>query len=166
MNYQSEPVSPEHIPALTRIINHYILHTTVSFYNEALTEEEMKEKVFFSQEYYQAFVVKAANEVIGYCAISQWKKQQAYRATAEINIYLHHGYTGKGIGSLLLNHAEQFARANNGIATLIAGLCDENIPSRRLLEKNGYRLCAHFERAGYKFGRELGVIYLQKFLDR
>jgi phosphinothricin acetyltransferase len=164
MNYSIEPASEHHASELAAIMNYYIQNTTVSFFTESLSSAEMCTRLFFREEYYQAFVISEAGSVIGYCAVSQWKKQEAYRHTGEINIYLHPEFTGKGIGPALLAYAESFAKEHD-IRTLIAGLCSENMPSRKLFERTGYQLCANFERVGYKFGRELGVIYLQKFIS-
>ena len=161
--YSFEEVDEGHLLKLTEILNHYIQHTTVTFHTQPLTVFEMAEKVFFTQPYHRAFVIKYQADVIGYCAVSQWKKQEAYRHTAEINVYLHHRCIGQGIGSMAIQHLEAFAR-DNDIHTLIAGLCSENTPSRRLFEKNGYAHCAHFQKVGQKFGRQLDVIYMQKIL--
>ena len=161
--YSFEEVTHEHLPRLAEILNHYILHSTVTFHTQPLTVAEMAEKVFFSQPYYRAFTIMYAKDVIGYCAVSQWKKQEAYRHTAEINVYLHHRCIGQGIGTMAIQHLEAFA-SDNDIHNLIAGLCSENTPSRRLFEKNGYAHCAHFQKIGQKFGRQLDVVYMQKFL--
>ncbi len=165
MEYTFSEVTNEHLPILASILNYYVSNTTVTFHTEQVSVEDMKSKVFFDQAYYRAFVVAKNDAVIGYCAVSQWKKQEAYRHTAEVNIYLDHTHTGKNIGSKALRHLEQFAIANN-ITTLIAGLCRENIPSKKLFEKNGYEHCAHFKNVGIKFGRVLDVIYLQKSILR
>ncbi len=161
--YSFEEVDEGHLPKLTEILNHYILHSTVTFHTQPLTVADMAEKVFFAQPYHRAFVIKYQTDVIGYCAVSQWKKQEAYRHTAEINVYLHHRCIGQGIGSMAIQHLESFAR-DNDIHTLIAGLCSENTPSRRLFEKNGYSHCATFRKVGQKFGRQLDVVYMQKML--
>jgi len=158
-------VTPAHLPVLAEILNYYVLNSTVTFHKELLTAEDMREKVFFPQPYYRSFIIEEGSAVIGYCAVSQWKKQEAYRHTAEINIYLRPEYVGKGIGSAAVQYLEQFARAND-IHNLIAGLCSENEPSKRLFEKNGYAHCATFREVGSKFGRILDVIYLQKMLDQ
>lgn len=163
MPHTFTPTTEEHLPALAEILNYYILHSIVTFHTETLTPDDMREKVFFALPYYRSFTIMDGNEVTGYCVISPWKKQEAYRHTAEVNIYLQHDLIGKGIGSKALAHAEAFAKENN-IHNLIAGLCSENIPSKRLFEKNGYELCAHFKKVGQKFGRTLDTIYLQKQL--
>lgn len=159
-----EEVNDTDLPSLAEILNYYVLNSTVTFHKELLTEGDMAEKVFFSQPYYKSYVIRENQNIIGYCAVSQWKKQEAYRHTGEINIYLHLSHTGKGVGSLAIQHLEAFA-IKNGIHTLIAGLCSENTPSQKLFEKNGYVQCASFQKVGHKFGRDLDVIYLQKMLS-
>ena len=154
-------VKSEHLRALAEILNYYIEHTTVSFHTEKLDAEDMREKVFFSAPAFKSFVIEQDGQLIGYCAVSPWKKQEAYRHTGEINIYLAHGHTGKGFGSEAIAHLIEHARANK-IHNLIAGLCSENYPSKRLFEKNGFEQCAHFRSVGEKFGRTLDTIYLQK----
>jgi phosphinothricin acetyltransferase len=164
MNCTFSEVKEEHLPALAGILNHYVLNSTVTFHKELLTPADMAAKVFFDQPWYRAFIIELDGNIIGYCAVSLWKKQEAYRHTAEINIYLLPEHTGKGIGSTAVQHLEDFAR-NNDIHNLIAGLCSENTPSRRLFEKNGYTHCATFKQVGTKFGRVLDTIYLQKQLN-
>jgi len=121
------------------------------------------DKLFFDKPYYRSFLIVTDGAIAGYCAVSPWKKQEAYRHTAEVNIYLDHRRTGNGIGSLAIKRLEEFA-VENDINTLIAGLCSENTPSRKLFEKNGYIQCAHFQQVGSKFGRMLDTIYFQKIL--
>ncbi len=163
MDYSFAEAGAGHLPALAGILNYYVLNSTVTFHKEPLSAEEMRDKIFFQQPYYRSFIIQCNNDVIGYCAVSQWKKQEAYRNTAEINIYLEHSFIGRGIGTIAIKYLEAFAREND-IHNLIAGLCSENIPSKRLFEKNGYDQCANFQKVGHKFGRVLDVIYLQKIL--
>lgn len=159
-----QPVTECNLPLLANIINHYIEHTTVSFHTEKLQPDDMREKVFFGNPAFQAFTIRHSEEVIGYCAVSLWKKQQAYRHTAEVNIYLSPDYTGAGIGGIAIKHLEAHAQTA-GIRNLIAGLCSENLPSKRLFEKAGFVQCAQFKGVGEKFGRTLDTIYLQKILS-
>jgi phosphinothricin acetyltransferase len=156
-------VKRDNLRTLAEIMNHYIEHTTVSFHTELLTEADMYQKVFFEQPAFRSFVIKRDEEIVGYCAVSPWKKQEAYRNTGEINIYLAPAYTAKGIGSIAIRYLMDYARAND-INNLIAGLCSENYPSKRLFEKNGFVQCAYFKRVGRKFGRILDTVYLQKEL--
>jgi phosphinothricin acetyltransferase len=153
-------VTDDVLPQLAGILNYYIEHTTVSFYTEPLSPEEMREKIFFGDSVFRSFIIRQAEGIVGYCSISPWKKQQAYRQTGEVTIYLSPEYTGKGIGGAALLHLVEYARLHD-IKVLIAGLCSENQPSQRLFEKNGFELCARFKGVGRKFGRVLDTVYLQ-----
>src|ERR1043165_7946780 len=161
-----EPISfaeakHEHLRALADILNYYIEHTTVSFHTRLVTEADMEQKIFFEHPAFRSFLIKKGDGIIGYCAVSPWKKQEAYRHTGEINIYLVPERTAKGIGSLAIAYLVDYAK-ENAINNLIAGLCGENYPSKRLFEKNGFVQCAHFKSVGRKFGRVLDTIYMQK----
>lgn len=121
----------------------------------------MREKVFFSNPIYGTFLIKDENEVAGYCSLMLWKKQQAYRHTAEVTIYLKPEFTAKGIGSAAVKYLENMA-IQNDIRTLVAGCTAENTASIKMFEKNGFSQCAHFKKMGFKFGRLLDTVYLQK----
>jgi phosphinothricin acetyltransferase len=145
------PVSADILRALADIMNHYIEHTTVSFHTEKLSEEDMKEKVFFPNPAFRAFSIRLGDELVGFCAVSPWKKQQAYRHTGEINIYLTPAHTGKGIGNVAIAYLLEYAKTHD-IQNLIAGLCSENYPSKRLFEKAGFEPCAHFRNVAENSG--------------
>jgi phosphinothricin acetyltransferase len=157
-------VTRESLGKLAEIMNHYIEYTTVSFYTKPLSVEDMREKVFFEHPASRSFLIMQEGEIIGYCAVSPWKKQEAYRHTGEINVYLSPEKTAKGIGSIAIEYLIGHARAND-IHTLIAGLCSENYPSKRLFEKNGFVQCAHFKAVGRKFGRVLDTVYFQRAIN-
>ena len=67
----------------------------------------------------------------------------------------------KGIGGLAIKHLEEIAKTN-GIKTIVAGICSENIESLRLFEKNHYEKCGHMKNMVYKFDKMLDNIYYQK----
>ena len=51
---------------------------------------------------------------------------------------------------------------SQGYQVLYSLVCGENIPSLRFHEKNGYRIRAEFPRQGFKQGRWLDMIWLEK----
>lgn len=163
IDHQFSEVQEAHLPVLAEILNHYILNSTFTFHKDPLAAEEMREKVFFEKPYYTSLLISSGEDVIGYVALSPWKKQEAYRHTAEINIYLHPEHTQKGVGTKAIAKLEEVAR-NNDISVLIAGICSENTASIALFSKCGFQHCAHFKGVGMKFGRLLDTVYLQKQL--
>ncbi len=83
-------------------------------------------------------VAKSGDTILGWCALSPTSSRCVYRGVAEVSIYISEKYKGQGIGTLLLNKliAESEKR---GIWTLQSSVIKENIKSRKLHEKCGFR---------------------------
>jgi L-amino acid N-acyltransferase YncA len=163
MTYHFEEIREENLSKVADIYNHYILNTTATFHAHPLTVDEMREIVFFDNPKYKTFVIFDDHDLYGYLIITQHKKREAYDGTAEVTIYLKPGYTGKGIGSVALRYAEEYAQKYH-LHVLIATICGENNTSIKLFEKNGYFKCAHYKEVGRKFGQLLDVVAYQKIL--
>ena len=83
---------------IKEIYDHYILHSTSTYYTEEIPVQELKEFIPVNHEKYSSFVIRADGISCGFCYISQYKKRQAYDRTAEVSLYLTPGFTGRGIG--------------------------------------------------------------------
>jgi len=84
------------------------------------------------------FVYLNNNSIIGWVALSPVSTRYVYRGVAEISIYIDPDYSGRGIGSELMEKAI-FSSEVNGIWTLYASIFPENKASLRLHEKFGFR---------------------------
>ncbi|KAF5068005.1 Phosphinothricin N-acetyltransferase [anaerobic digester metagenome] len=155
------PVTHRDLPEIKEIYDHYILHSTATFHSENITLPELEEIIYLDNPRYPSFLIHEADEVIGYCFLSRFKKRQAYDRTAEVSVYLKPGFTGKGIGTLAMHHIEEAAKIG-GIHVLIGTHCGENYASIRLLEHMGYTKAAHLRNVGEKFGKILDVVMYQK----
>jgi phosphinothricin acetyltransferase len=158
-----EELTAERLPEVMEIYNYYILNTTATFHTRALTQEQMKEVVFFANPRYKTFAIISGGRLCGYVILSQHKKREAYDGTAEISIYLRQEYAGKGIGSQAVRFIEHYAR-EQGIHVLIATICGANNRSIRSMEKNGFEKCAHYKEMGRKMGQLLNIVAYQKIL--
>lgn len=162
-NYRFEKMNEHHLQAVQQIYSHYVQNTTATFHTQLPTPDQMRKIVFSDNEKYKTFVILAADEVCGYVLTARHKNREAYDKTAEVSIYLHPAFTGKGIGSLALIHIEAFARQQK-LHVLVATICGENQPSIRLFARNGYEKCAHYKQVGEKFGQLLDIVAYQKIL--
>lgn len=158
------PLDRDDLAVVSKIFTHYVLNTTYSFHISEVGPEVMASKLGFDREVQTSFGLFDSGELLGYSLLNPWKAPEAYKATAEISIYLHPDRTASGHGLRLLEYTEREASAR-GISMLIAGICTENERSTRFFERAGYEKCAHFRSIGRKFGRELDVIYLQKRIE-
>ncbi len=156
------PVKVENdTPVITRIYNHYIVETTVTFETEPVTEEQMRQRISSISSNFPFFVYENGDgEVIGYCYVHSWKERAAYNSTLETTVYLKPEFESCGIGTLLMEKLISECR-KCGFRVLIACVTEENSSSIAFHEKLGFKQVSHFEKVGCKFGRLLDVIDLQ-----
>lgn len=163
MTISFKPICDAHLEKAADIYNYYIKNTTVTFHTESLSPEEMKPILYQDDPLYITLAIYDGDDMCGYAYMAPYKKRQAYRISSEVTIYLDPKYTGKGIGTLVVKHLEEHAKAN-GIHSLISVICAENIASIQLFSKCGYEKCAHFKEIGMKFDRLLDIVVMQKIL--
>lgn len=156
-------ITEAYLPQVLEIYNHYIENSTATFHIKPLTLEEMRRIVFFTDPRLKTYILLDRENLAGYCILGKYKEREAYDITAEVTIYLHPKYTGRGIGSQALQFIEGVARENR-FHSLLSGICGENSASIKLFEKNGYTRCAYYKEVGKKFGRLLDLVYYQKIL--
>jgi phosphinothricin acetyltransferase len=78
-------------------------------------------------------------------------------------VYLHHEWRGKGVGSLVLAELLRLAK-EIGHHTVLGGADSEQVGSIALHVKFGFEKAAHYREVGFKQGRWLDVIWMQKML--
>jgi L-amino acid N-acyltransferase YncA len=151
------------LDSILKIYNFYIQTTTATFDLGKITREELSQRIFFSHDRYQTYLIYSGDEMAGYCFITQFRKKKAYDRTAEIGLYLEQGFTGRGIGRETTAFLEK-AAFDKGIRVLVASISAENTASIKLCRQMGYEQCAHYKQVGEKFGRILDVVEYQKIL--
>jgi phosphinothricin acetyltransferase len=161
MDVTFKTISEEDLPEVMNIYDGYIRNSTATFHTEPISLEEIKEILQVNHKLYKSFMIYADNETAGYCYLGNHKKRQAYNRTAEVTIYLHPSFCGKGIGKSALKYLEEVAKALS-IKNLIGVITGDNVGSISLFEKSGFVKCAHFKNVGEKFGKVLDVVAFQK----
>lgn len=79
------------------------------------------------------------DQVVGWAALSPVSGRCVYGGVAEDSVYVHPEYAGKGVGVLLLTELVKRSEMA-GIWTLQAHMLSENIASRKLHIKCGFRI--------------------------
>jgi len=109
-------------------------------------------------------VAESGGAVVGYAYAGPWKERAAYRHTVEDAIYLAPGATGRGIGRALLDTLLR-ACANAGVQQVVAVIADSGDPaSTRLHTRCGFREVGRLERVGFKHGRWVDTVLMQRGL--
>jgi L-amino acid N-acyltransferase YncA len=149
---------------IAAILNHYIEHTTATFFTEPVTPEDRYEWITRRRPEHTLWVADLHGQPIGWAALADHKPRGGYRHTVENSIYLHPAHVGRGLGRRLLDQVLEDAR-RAGFHLVVAGACSESVASIALHESAGYERAGHFRQIGRKFDRWLDVIYLQKLLQ-
>ncbi|MCT6699274.1 GNAT family N-acetyltransferase [Rheinheimera sp. 4Y26] len=158
------PAAESDAAAIALIYNHYIEHSTVTFEQSCLTDNEMLQRMqaILSSEL-PFLVLEKQGLVLGYAYASPWRARIGYRFSVESSVYLSPGSAGLGYGSLLMQQLlQQLTQA--GYHAVIAGIALPNDASVALHEKFGMTKVAHFYQVGTKFGQWLDVGYWQLLL--
>lgn len=157
---------PRDIPDMLEIYNHYVANSTVTFDEDALTLAEMRKKykVVADLKYPWLVAVSPRGVILGYAFVTPYRSKAAYRFTVENSIYLGPASTGKGLGAALMK--ELLARAKAaGVKEVVAVIADRGADASIALHARfGFKEIGHMGRVGFKFGRWLGTVLMQKSL--
>ncbi len=154
------------LPDVREIYNHYVANSVVTFDEKRSTHRYWREKFATLSQLNLPFLVAVtpSNQVIGYVLVQPWAAKSAYRYTAEVSIYLGPGAGGKGLGTALMQSLID-ACERIRLREIVAVISDTGAEaSIRLHEKFGFVEVGRMGRVGFKFGRSLGTVYLQKSL--
>lgn len=161
------PATPTDIPAIATIYAQAVLHGTASWELDPPDEAEMLRRLeAILAGGYPYLLAERGGAVLGYAYAGAYRPRPAYRATVENSIYLAPAAQGLGLGSLLLDALMQEC-TRRGFRQMIAVIGDgtgASVGSRRLHEKAGFRLIGVAERVGFKHGRWLDQMLMQKEL--
>lgn len=109
-------------------------------------------------------VAELAGEVVGYGYATLYRPRPGYRFTAEDSVYVRDGLGGKGIGQALLGAVIEYC-THGGWRQMVAIIGNsENHASLRLHERLGFRRVGVFESVGFKHGRWVDTVLMQRAL--
>ena len=153
----------EDLPQILAIYAPYVTNTTASFEYEVPTEEEFTRRFETITAQFPWLVWEEDGQILGYAYGSAPFERAAYRWCAEPSIYLAPEAQGKGIGRRPYTVLEDLLQ-KQGYRLLYAIITSENAGSIAFHEKLGYRHLATFPGCGYKHGKQLGVVWMEKDL--
>src|SRR5262249_44490948 len=132
---------------------------------EPPTEAEMARRyVALQAQRYPYLVAESDGAVVGYAYASAHRERPAYRWTVEDSIYIDPLWQRRGDGRRLLEGLVIEAQAG-GFRQMIAVIGDSaNAASIELHRAAGFRLVGTFDSVGFKFGRWLDSVLMQRAL--
>jgi phosphinothricin acetyltransferase len=158
------PAAEADLEAILSIYNHAVAHTT-AIWNDAPADLANR-KAWFAARAAQDYPVLVAEEdtvVVGYGSFGDFRPFDGYRFTVEHSVYVAEGKRRRGIASALLTALAERAR-EMGKHVMVAGIASDNDASLRLHERHGFFETGRMPEVGFKFGRWLDLVLMQKRL--
>lgn len=153
------------VPAIAEIYSHHVRHGTASFELEPPSTNEVGERIAMAAARGLPYLVAELDgRVIGYAIAKPYRPRPAYAWALEDSVYVAAERHGHGIGSTLLSSLLDRSSAA-GFRQMVAVIGDSaNTPSIRLHEKLGFRHVGVLTSVGFKHGRWLDTVLMQRAL--
>ena len=156
------PATSADLPGILDITNDVIATSTAIYFDDPLTLDNRREWYEARQKLgYPVMVAEEGGVVAGFSSFGDFRPWPGYRFTVEHSLLVRDGYRGKRIGEALVKALWPVA-AKLGKHMIIAGVDAENDGSIRFHERLGFEKTAHLKEVGFKFGRRLDLVLLQK----
>jgi L-amino acid N-acyltransferase YncA len=161
------PATIADIPAIAAIYADAVTHGTASFELTPPGEAEMARRM--GELLNKGFPYLAADldgKLAGYAYAGPYRERPAYRFTIEDSVYVAPQMHGRGVGSALLSELLRESEAR-GFRQMIAVIGDsEQTASIALHAAAGFYVVGTFPHVGFKFGRWLDTVLMQRALGK
>jgi phosphinothricin acetyltransferase len=157
------PCVPTDIAAIAAIYAHAVAYGSASFELEPPSPVEMLARCEgLMTAGYPYLVARMGGDIAGYAYVSAYRARPAYAGTVESSVYIRDDLKGRGLGRTLMRALIHEAEAL-GYRQMIANVGDSaNLASIRLHESLGFRIAGTLISVGWKHGRWLDTVLMQR----
>lgn len=158
------PAAEADIPGIAAIWNAVIRDTAITFTDEERSPGSLARLLAERRTAGHAFLVaETEGEIRGFATFGQFRAGRGYRRSFEHTIHLAPEARGRGLGRRLMAALEAEAAAAGG-HVMFAGVSGENPAGIAFHAALGYREAARLREVGFKFGRFLDLVLMEKRL--
>lgn len=145
------------------IANPIIRDTLVTFTSEVRNEAGIAQEI---AERGPAFLVaEQQNRVVGFATFFPFRQGPGYARTREHSVQLAPRIRGRGVGGEIMTRLEAVA-VSRSVHVLVAGISSANPKAVVFHERLGFSKIGQMSQVGYKQGRWLDLILMQKTLTQ
>jgi L-amino acid N-acyltransferase len=156
---------PEDLAEVVSIYNEEI-PTTTAIWTEKL--QTLAERTAWfdarSARGFPTVVAESHGRVVGVAAFGDFRDsiaKEGYRFTVEHSVHVTESWWGRGVGRALMERLfEEAARRN--VRAMIGGIDAANTGSITFHERLGFREVARMPQVGFKFGKWLDLVFVQR----
>lgn len=156
----------EDIPGILTIYNEVIATSTAVYIDDPVTLADRQAWFKARQaDGYPVLVATDGDTVLGYASYGTFRGPwPGFRYSVEHSVHIRNDQRGKGIGGALM--PPLLARAvAQGKHVMIGAIDADNTGSIRFHERFGFVTSGHMAEVGFKFGRWLDLVWMQRRLS-
>ncbi len=152
------------LPGILEIYNDVIASSTAVYADDPVPLSERRQWLEARRALgYPVLVAADDGRVLGFASFGDFRAWPGYRHSCEHSVHVRRGCRGAGVGRRLVEGL--FPRAEAlGKHVMLAAVDADNAASILFHERLGFERVGHFREVGYKFGRWLDLVFLQRFL--
>jgi phosphinothricin acetyltransferase len=153
------------LPGVLAIYND-VIATTTAVYSEAPVTLDDRRNWWQSRvaASYPVLVAADRSGILGFSSFGDFRAWPCYRSTVEHSVHVRADRRGEGLGSQLLIPLFSRAAALQK-HMMIAAIDAQNEPSLQLHQRLGFERAGVFREVGFKFGRWLDLVFMQRRID-
>ncbi|HVG53467.1 MAG TPA: GNAT family N-acetyltransferase [Vicinamibacterales bacterium] len=155
----------EDVPGILAIYNDVIATSTAVYREDPATLDDRRQ--WFEARQAQSCPVLVAHDssgILGFASYGDFRPWPGYRYSVEHTVHIKADQRGRGVGTLLMQALIERAVAQKK-HVMIGGVDADNEASLRFHERLGFTRAARLEQVGFKFGRWLDLVFVQRILD-
>ncbi len=159
----------EDAAAIAEIYNQGIRERIATFETEERTPEERRGWLAAHDAAHPVVVATlpggagGADIVVGWAATDGYRPRACYAGIAEFSVYMHRDYRGRGVGVALM-HGLLAVAERAGLWKLLSRVFTENVASRALLARVGFREVGVYENHGKLDGVWRDVVIVERLI--
>jgi L-amino acid N-acyltransferase len=159
--------SLDDVSGILQIYNEVIASSTAIYIDDPVMLENRDAWLLEQQK--RGYPVLIADEgdgdIAGFCSFGDWRGAwPGYRFTVEHSVHVRSDRRGAGIGRRLVEAIFPHALALDK-HVMIGAIDASNDASLKFHGRLGFREVAHFREVGFKFGRWLDLVFMQRVLN-
>jgi phosphinothricin acetyltransferase len=167
-SYHIRGATKEDVPDILALYRHYVRNSVVTLDEKAPSITAFRARFRHLQKLGYPFRVAVSPQgtLLGYAYVFPFREKAGFRKTVESSIYLGPAALGRGLGSALLGDLIERCR-DAELSEMIAVIADSGAEaSMALHHKYGFVESGRMGKVGFKFGRWIGIVMMQKSLRR
>ena len=163
---------PTDVPAIAEIYNRAICERIATFETEERSDATMRSWLAEHDDRHPVLVGEMPDaagsrpghrEVVAWASIARYRPRACYAGVGEFSVYVREGFRGQGVGERMLLALIEEAR-RLGYWKLVSRIFPQNLPSRRLVARCGFREVGTYEKHGKLDGRWMDTIIVERLI--